>query len=100
MEAEISFNRLGVAVTGCAMSEDRVRQPAYEALCVCPEHRCLGRVYNCLFLWLALDVVFCCGRITEMFYKKKSKKWGVSSLGPPGPRPVNPSAHRDSWAIP
>ncbi len=44
MEAEISFNRLGVAVAGCAMSEDRVRQPAYEALCVCPEHRCLGRV--------------------------------------------------------
>ena len=49
MEAEISFNRLGVAVTGCAMSEDRVRQPAYEALCVCPEHRCLGRVYNFCF---------------------------------------------------
>ncbi len=43
MEAEISFNRPEVAVAGRAMSEDRVRQPAYEALCVCPEHRCSGR---------------------------------------------------------
>ena len=51
MEAEISFNRLGVAVAGCAMSEDRVRQPAYEALCVCPEHRCLGRVIFCFCGW-------------------------------------------------
>ncbi len=58
MEAEISFNRLGVAVAGCAMSEGWVRQPAYEALCVCPEHRCSGRVYTLLFLWLALDVSF------------------------------------------
>ncbi len=68
MEAEISFNRLGVAVAGCAVSEDRVRQPAYEALCVCPEHRCLGRVYNLCSLWLAFDVVFLCGRITKMFF--------------------------------
>ena len=33
-----------MALAGCVMSEDRLRQPAYKALCVCPEHRCSGGV--------------------------------------------------------